>query len=125
MSDEITLSAQILVDTTNSQRETFTPPSLRFTQNNIGSFRATAALTTSDTTLGIIGLTTYGIGFFQNVSASTSVVIRVGADSTGVIRPFLRLKPKQFAVLPFVSGTTYRAQCESSSGKLLYGCWED
>lgn len=125
MADEITMSAQIILDTTNNQRELFNPPSLRITQNNIGSFRATVGLTTTDAALTVTGLTTYGVGFFQNVSASTAVVIAVGVDSGGAIKQFLRLKPKEFAIARLVSGTTYRAETESSTGKLLYGAWED
>lgn len=125
MADEITLAAKLELSTTDHQHTLFSPQGLKITQNNPGVFEATASLTTSDSTLSIIGLTTYGYGFFQNISESTAVVIKIGADSTAVIRPFARLKWKEYGIIRLNPGTTYRAQCESSSGKLLYGCWED
>lgn len=125
MANEITATVQLSLSTTNNHRELFNPPPLQLTQNNAGTFHNTVALTTVDTKLSIINLTTYGYGYLQNVSVSTSVVISIGVDSTNVIRPFGRLKPKEFALLRFNTSSTYRAQCESSSGKLLIGVWED
>jgi hypothetical protein len=125
MADEITAYVSLELATTNNFNDFFKPPGLKITQNTAGVFRATAALTTSDTTLSIVGLTTYGMGFFQNVSVSSDVVIQIGVDVGGALDPFTRLKQKEFAIMRFVSGTTYRAETESSTGRLLYGCLED
>jgi hypothetical protein len=126
MANEISLHAQmILHNTTNNHRVPFQPPQITLNQNAPGSFEATAALTTSDTTLSIVGLTTYGYGFFQNISASSDVVIQIGVDVGGALDPFTRLKQKEFAIMRFVSGSTYRAETESSTGRIYYGVWED
>lgn len=125
MADEITALAQLTLATTNNHKVSFYPPQLKITQNNAGVFENTVALTTTTSALSITNLTTYGYGFFQNVSASSAIVIAIGADSAGTQKTFGRLKWREFGIMRLNSGTTYRAQCESSSGKLYFGCWED
>ena len=125
MADQITSYVRLTLETTNNTFATFNLPSLKITQNNEGLFENTVSLTTTDTKMSITNLTTYGVGYLQNVSATSTIVILVGADSTGVIRPFYRLKWKEGWPLRFNTATTYRAQCESSSGKLRIGVWED
>ena len=126
MADQITSFVSLTLLTTNNTLRSFTPPQLRITQNAEGAFETTIGLTTTDVAIPITtNLTTYGVGYIQNVSASTAVVVVVGADSAGAIIPFTRLKWREGWPVRLRSGTTYRAETESSSGKLLFGCWED
>jgi hypothetical protein len=122
MADEIKTFVRLTLNTTNNLSRSFVPPQMSITQTNPEAYENTLAVTTVDSTLSF-ATTSYGYGFFQNVSSSTAVVIRVGVDSTAVIRPFLRLGYGHWAVAPLVPTSTYRAQCESSSGRLYYGVW--
>lgn len=125
MADEIKAFVRLELATTNNFTRYVNPPQLAITQNNAGTFENTVELTTTDTKLTISNITVPGIGYWQNISASSTVVIRVGADSTNVLRPFARIKHREAWPIRLTSGTTYRAQMEASTGKLLFGVWED
>jgi hypothetical protein len=126
MADEIKVFVRLQLDNnTNNFTRYFNPPQLGITQNSAGAFENTVALTTTDTKLTISNITVPGVGYFQNISASSTCVILVGADSTNVIRPFTRIKQREAWPIRLTSGTTYRAQMEASTGMLLFGVWED
>jgi len=126
MADEIKAFVRLQLDNANNNfTRYFSPPQLAITQNAAGTFENTVDLSTSDTKLTISNITVPGVGYFQNISSSSTVVIRVGADSTDIIRPFTRIKQREAWPIRLTSGTTYRAQTESSTGKLLFGVWED
>lgn len=125
MANEITAYVSLELYSTNNFYRRFGPPGMQVSQANAETYENTIPLTTTDTKLTVSNTSSYGWAYFQNITNATDVVITVGSDSTGVIRPFGRLKPKEWGVFRLIANTTYRAQCESSSGRLLYGIWGD
>lgn len=124
MANEITLSASVYLNNpTNKFVVSWNPGAKLITQTNVGVFENTVALTTTDTKLSIVNLTTYGVGWLENIG--TAGTVSVGVDSTAVIRIFERLKPGEGYPLRFVTGSTYRAQMESGTGTLRIGILED
>lgn len=123
MADEITAKVSLILLTTNNLTERFEPPGRKFDQTNPEAFSATVSLTTVDTKL-TFNTSSYGYGYFYNVSSSTAAVISIGVDTTAVIRPFCQIGYQKWAALPLVPTSTYRAQMSTTSGGLLnYGVW--
>lgn len=123
MADEITAKVSLILNTTNKLNDRFEPEGRKFDQTNPEAFTATVALTTTDTKL-TFNTTSYGWGFFHNVSATTAAIISIGVDTTAVIRPFGTLTYQKWGAVPLVPTSTYRAQMSTTSGGLLkYGVW--
>lgn len=109
-----------LLSTNNFGRK-FAPRRVQFT-GDYESFDAAPSLTTTAVQLQVLNLAD-GWAFFQNVSASSDAVVRVGADVGGAISPFGRLKHKEWATFPVIPDTTYMAQMEAGAGILYYGLY--
>src|SRR5690349_2827334 len=104
-----TLANPVSAPTTGAQlKGSFSPGTVKVTQNLAKKFEQVFDVTTSDGALTISGITTLGWCSLLNLSAL--YVVKHGPASGGALVPYGQLNPGEPATFRLVPGTTVRMQ---------------
>lgn len=116
MADEISLNMR--ADIRNGKFfDQFLFSSGLFDQVAQGGFKNVINIGTSDESLTIPEVASFGLAVFQNLDEDNYV--EIGPDSGGSIVPFLRLRPGQPGLMWLSPSITIRAQADTAPVELL------